>query len=214
MLFDVHDAQKLAQKLLQIESVVLDAEQPFTWSSGLKAPIYCDNRTILSYPDLRTYIQNQFSAIAQSLSKTPTAIAGVATAGIPHATLLADALALPMVYVRTSAKGHGRENMIEGQLSAGHQVLLLEDLISTGGSSSKALSALNEAGHQVSDLAAIFHYNFEKAEQTIQEMQVSLHTLTDYNTLIKVAHQQGYIQSRSIEKLQAWRADPEGWKPT
>jgi orotate phosphoribosyltransferase len=213
MLFDVHGSKKLAQKLLQIESVVLDAEQPFTWSSGLKAPIYCDNRTVLSYPDLRTYIQNQFIGIAQSLSQRPTAIAGVATAGIPHATLLADALGLPMVYVRTSAKGHGRENMIEGKLDAGHRVLLLEDLISTGGSSSKALSALREAGQQVTDLAAIFHYNFEKAEQTIQAEKVMLHALTDYNTLIEVAYQEGYIQSESIKTLQAWRADPEQWEP-
>mgnify|MGYP006429800875 CR=1 FL=1 len=212
MLFNIHSAKELAQKLLQIEGVILNTAHPFTWTSGLKAPIYCDNRVILSYPELRSYVKDQLKHMVQDLQVPPTAIAGVATAGIPHAAIVANDLDLPMVYVRTSAKGHGRENMIEGKLSPGHQVLLIEDLLSTGGSSSTALRALKETGHSVTDLAAIFTYNFEETEQTFRNHEVNLHTLTDYHTLIEVAYQQGYIPKQSIETLQAWRADPEHWQ--
>ena len=211
MLFDIDNAKSLAQKLLQIESVVLNVQQPFTWTSGLKAPIYCDNRLVLSYPSLRTNIKNQFVQIAQGMKPEITAIAGVATAGIPHAALVAEAMGLPMVYVRTSAKKHGRENQIEGALDPGHRVLLIEDLISTGSSSLSALEALQANHHQVCGLAAIFTYNLPKATQAFQAYDVPVYTLTDYATLTKVALDMGYVNNGALETLENWRANPEAW---
>lgn len=214
MLFSIDGAHNMAQKLLQIRSVILNVSDPFTWTSGLKAPIYCDNRLVLSHPELRRDIQSQFMRIAKHANNPITAIAGVATAGIPHATLVADALNLPLVYVRTSAKKHGKENLIEGDLQTPHQVLLVEDLISTAGSSLTALSALQAAGHIVNTLAGIFSYNFPEADQAISDQGAKLYTLTDYNTLIDVAYQQAYIGHRELEVLQAWRKDPEHWNPS
>lgn len=212
MLFDIPNARELAQKLLQIESLVLNVQNPFTWSSGLKAPIYCDNRLTLGYPELRGDIQSQLSAIPNKLSQPVTAVAGVATAGIPHAALVAAALNLPMVYVRSSAKSHGKQNLIEGKLSPGHRILLIEDLVSTGGSSTKAISSLQEAGHSVEALAAIFTYNFERAEQAIQAYEIPLYTLTDYETLIEVAINEGYVERDALETLKAWRTNPDNWQ--
>lgn len=211
MLFDVNNAKFLAQKLLQIESIVLNVEHPFTWTSGLKAPIYCDNRMILSYPSLRSHIKNEFYKLADSFFQPFTAIAGVATAGIPHAALLADAMDLPMVYVRTSAKKHGKENRIEGYLNSGQRVLLIEDLISTGGSSLSALEALQAQDHQVNGLAAIFSYNFERANKAIDAANVPFYTLTDYQTLTSAAMEMGHVGNAEMETLEAWRKAPNQW---
>jgi orotate phosphoribosyltransferase len=211
MLFDVNNAKYLAQKLLQIKSVVLSIEQPFIWTSGLKAPIYCDNRLILGYPELRNHIKNEFVRLSESFDPPVTAIAGVATAGIPHAAFIAQDLGLPMAYVRSSAKAHGRENLIEGHLSPGHRILVIEDLISTGGSSLKALETLQADGHSIAGLAGIFSYNFQTAENAFHERNISLYTLTDYETLVITAVDFDYVNEGQLNTLKAWRAAPEEW---
>ncbi len=211
MLLDVINAKYLAQKLLQIQSVVLSIEQPFIWTSGLRSPIYCDNRLILGYPELRNHIKNEFVRLTQSFNPPVTAIAGVATAGIPHAAFIAQELDLPMAYVRTSAKAHGRENHIEGHLSLGHRILVVEDLISTGGSSLKALETLQADDHSIAGLAGIFSYNFETAEAAFHERNIPLHTLTDYETLIETAVENSYVEESELNTLKSWRADPEQW---
>jgi orotate phosphoribosyltransferase len=211
MLIDVDNAQYLAQKLLQIKSVVLSIEQPFTWTSGLKAPIYCDNRLVLGYPELRNHIKNELVSLTRSFDPPVTAIAGVATAGIPHAAFIAQELGLPMAYVRSSAKAHGRENRVEGYLGSRHRILVVEDLISTGGSSLKALETLQEDGHSISALAAIFSYNFQLAENAFRERNIPLYTLTDYETLVKTAVDFGYVNQNQLNTLKDWRAAPEQW---
>jgi orotate phosphoribosyltransferase len=203
-------AVKVAKCLLQINAVKLSPQNPFTWASGLQSPIYCDNRLILSYPAARKFIIDCFRIKALALPEV-NYVAGVATAGIPHATLLAERLNLPLVYVRAKAKGHGRQNQIEGRLEAGAKVLLIEDLISTGGSSIRAVQALREAGAEVVATMAIFTYGFEDAANTFKEADCPLDTLSNYPALIEQAEKEAYIDQEELESLKTWRENPKAW---
>ncbi|MDP4281293.1 MAG: orotate phosphoribosyltransferase, partial [Bacteroidota bacterium] len=194
-----------AEYLLQIHAVKLRPKDPFTWASGIKSPIYCDNRVTLSYPAIRSFICHQFcNAITDKIGK-PDLIAGVATGGIPQGTLVADKLELPFVYVRSSKKDHGLANLIEGEVERGQKVIVVEDLISTGKSSLEAVSALKEAGCKVTGMVAIFTYNLPVSEKGFQEAGCSLFTLTDYDMLIENALQTGYITTDDLNVLQAFK---------
>ncbi|TCZ72315.1 orotate phosphoribosyltransferase [Paenibacillus albiflavus] len=201
-------AKQIAASLLKIEAVALRPHQPFTWTSGIKSPIYCDNRLTMSYPEIRDLIASGFATLVQELYPDAEVIAGTATAGIPHAAWVADKLGLPMIYIRDKAKGHGKENLIEGVLRPGQKVVVIEDLISTGGSSLKAALAVNEAGGQALGVLAIFSYQLEKGIQAFKEASMPLHTLSNYTALIEEAVELGKIQASDIEILQSWRANP------
>ncbi|MEN8202020.1 MAG: orotate phosphoribosyltransferase [Bacteroidota bacterium] len=203
----------VAGYLLQSKAIILEPAKPFTWASGWKSPIYCDNRVTLSYPHIRDEIRSAFSSTIQQHFSAPDLIAGVATGAIAQGALVADELALPFVYVRPSAKGHGRKNMIEGRIRSGQNVVVVEDLISTGGSSLKAVEALREAGVVVRGMVAIFSYGFQVAEENFRKAGVDLITLTDYHTLIEMALQSGYIKEEQVELLKQWRTDPSTWNP-
>ncbi|URM31771.1 orotate phosphoribosyltransferase [Cytobacillus firmus] len=202
---------KIAEKLLDIKAVALNPNDPFTWSSGLRAPIYCDNRLTLSYPEVRKEIAAGLQAII--LDKFPEAelIAGTATAGIPHAAWVSDNMELPMCYVRSKAKGHGKGKQIEGQANKGQKVVVVEDLISTGGSAITAVKALREAGCEVLGVAAIFTYQLEKGKEMLAEENITAYTLTDIEALTKVAVEKGFIQEEDMKKLIEWRKDPAEW---
>ena len=201
---------EVARNLLEIKAIKLSPSNPFTWASGIQSPIYCDNRVALSYPVVRTFIK-QCLAEKSKVFGNFDVVAGVATAGIPHGALLADALEKPFIYVRSSAKDHGRRNLIEGELQAGQRVLVIEDLISTGGSCLIAVEALQEAQAEVVGVLAIFQYGFEKANRAFAEKNVPFQTLTDYNALILEAIKMGYISDSDLSTLQQWRENPEGW---
>lgn len=203
-------AVEIAGILLQIKAIKLSPQKPFTWASGMLSPIYCDNRTILSHPDSRDQVVEALVRQAAAFSSF-TAIAGVATAGIPHGVLLADRLRLPFVYVRDKPKSHGRQNVIEGELEPGATVLVVEDLISTGGSSLKAVDALREAGAKVAGVLAIFNYGFPEAAQAFQEATCPIHTLSNYHALLQKAVDMGYISETENALLTDWRLDPRGW---
>lgn len=205
--------QHVAALLLDCKAVILEPENPFTWASGWKSPIYCDNRITLSYPEVRDYIKEAFRASIEDHFEIPDLIAGVATGAIAQGALVADLMNLPFVYVRPSAKEHGRQNLIEGQLQAGQKVVVVEDLISTGGSSLKAVEALREAGADVMGMVAIFSYGFEVAARNFQKAGVELITLTNYHVLIDSALDSGTVQQEQVELLQQWRKDPSRWKP-
>ena len=205
-------AQEVARRLLQIKAIKLSPQKPFTWASGLLSPIYCDNRTVLSFTDVRRFIIDQFVAQSGAFGSFDL-VAGVATAGIPHGVLLADRLDKPFIYVRDKAKAHGRQNTIEGVLPAGQRVLVVEDLISTGGSSIKAVEALREAGAEVVGVLAIFTYGFAKATQTFQAAACPFATLSDYPTLLAEARQNHYINENEEALLAQWRQSPETWQP-
>ncbi len=212
MIYNNVVAREVAEYLLEIKAVILNPQEPFTWTSGIKSPIYCDNRKTLSYPKVRTYIKTAFSDIINEEFKGADVIAGVATAGIPHGALVADVLNLPFVYVRDKAKGHGLENQIEGKLEKGQKIVVIEDLISTGGSSLKAVDALTQAGGTVLGLGAIFTYGFDKADKAFQEKKCNHFTLSDFPTLLSVALNQDYIKSENEQSLNNWYKNPEGWK--
>ncbi|QJC52466.1 orotate phosphoribosyltransferase [Paenibacillus albicereus] len=203
--------REIAAKLLDIGAVALRPEEPFTWTSGLKSPIYCDNRLTMSYPDIRDLVAEGFAAIIRESYPDAEVIAGTATAGIPHAAWVAHKLNLPMAYIRDKAKGHGKQNQIEGRIAAGQKVVVIEDLISTGGSSIKAAQAVREAGAEVQAVVAIFSYQFASAEKAFEEAGVPLRTLSGYTTLIDVAAERGIVQSGQLASLQAWREDPAGY---
>jgi orotate phosphoribosyltransferase len=194
----------LAQKLLQIKAIKLSPQNPFTWASGILSPIYCDNRVTLSYPDVRNYIKQQFVEKSTAFGDFDV-VAGVATAGIPHGMLLADALNKPFIYVRDKPKGHGRQNQIEGEVAANAKVLVVEDLISTGGSSIKAVQILQEIGCEVVGTVAIFTYGFDVATTTFEAANCPLLTLCNYDTLIEVAAETGYVNPSDLEMLKDWR---------
>jgi orotate phosphoribosyltransferase len=202
---------KIAEKLLDIKAVALNPNDPFTWSSGLRSPIYCDNRLTLSYPEVRKEIAAGLQAII--LDKFPEAelIAGTATAGIPHAAWVSDNMELPMCYVRSKAKGHGKGKQIEGQANKGQKVVVVEDLISTGGSAITAVKALREAGCEVLGVAAIFTYQLEKGKQMLAEEKIEAYTLTDIEAMTEVAVEKGFIQEEDMKKLIEWRKDPAEW---
>lgn len=209
---DYDRALRLAEFLLQIKAIKLNVNQPFQWASGWNSPIYCDNRLTLSYPKIRTFIRQSYAnAIIENFGR-PEVIAGVATGGIAQGALVAQELDLPFVYVRTAPKGHGLTNQIEGFIEAGQNVVLVEDLISTGGSSLKAVSALKEAGCNVKGLVAIFSYQFEIAKQAFADASCPFTTLTNYEVLLEKALETGYIKKNDLEELRAWRDNPSGWK--
>ena len=197
-------ASEVAKRLLQIKAIKLSPQSPFTWASGIQSPIYCDNRIILSHPRVRTYIKSAFLACSNKF-KPFDKIAGVATAGIAHGALLADVLDLPFIYVRSKPKAHGRQNQIEGELNKGERVLVIEDLISTGGSSLKAIEALVEAGAEVIGIAAIFTYGFQKAINAFAKAGYQLETLSNYDILIKEALKTNFIQHSDVQLLKNWR---------
>ncbi len=207
-----HKQHKIAAHLLRIGAVKINAKNPFTWSSGMKSPIYCDNRLLLSYPEVRTEVQEAFVQAALNWHHFDV-IGGVATAGIPHGVLVADALRKPFIYVRSSAKGHGKRNQIEGHLETGSSVLLIEDLISTGGSSLKAVEAIRQFGSEVAGVMAIFSYGFDISEQSFNEASVPFRTLITLDDLLQVASTSGEITKDDIELISAWRMTPDNWMP-
>ncbi|MGG4217487.1 orotate phosphoribosyltransferase [Paenibacillus jamilae] len=200
--------EQIASHLLRIQAVALRPQQPFTWTSGIKSPIYCDNRLTMSYPEVRELIADSFAALIREQYPETEVIAGTATAGIPHAAWVAQKLNLPMAYVRDKAKGHGKENQIEGRISAGQKVMIIEDLISTGGSSIKAAQAVEQAGAEPLAVLAIFSYQLDKATQAFEEAGVKLQTLSNYTALMEVALREGTIQQEEMELLRSWRQDP------
>ncbi|HMV14561.1 MAG TPA: orotate phosphoribosyltransferase [Chitinophagales bacterium] len=203
--------EKLAEYLLQIKAIQLNTQQPFTWTSGIKSPVYCDNRKLLSYPEVRTYVKNGLISLLKEYFPQTECIAGVATAGIPHGAIIADALDLPFVYVRSKPKEHGLTNTIEGDLKHGQRVLVVEDTISTGGSSLKAVEDLRAVGAEVSGMIAIYKYGFESAKQKFDNAGVVLKTLTSYDFLIRVAIENGYVSAEELETLNSWRQNPSAW---
>lgn len=204
-------AGQVAEALLNIEAVALRPEQPFTWTSGIITPIYCDNRLTMSFPEIRNLIAEGFAALVRELHPDAEVIAGTATAGIPHAAWVADKLNLPMIYIRDKAKGHGKQNQIEGILKPGAKTVVIEDLISTGGSSLKAALAVNEAGGQALGVLAIFTYQLERAEAAFREANMPLSTLSNYTALIDTAVKLGRIREQDVELLQSWRKDPQSF---
>ena len=204
-------ARALAESLLDIGAVRLRPSDPFTWTSGLVAPIYCDNRLTIAHPKLRRAIRDGFVAVLNREGLLPATIAGTATAGIPHAAWLAEAVEMPMAYVRDEAKGHGTGAKIEGRVSNGTDVVLVEDLISTGGSALDAVGTLRAAGAQVRAVLAIFSYRLAVADHAFADAEVARHVLTDLRVLIDVAHAQQRLSDAEREALRAWRADPAAW---
>ncbi|OQO99997.1 orotate phosphoribosyltransferase [Parageobacillus galactosidasius] len=203
--------KEIAAHLLEIGAVSLEPQEPFTWSSGLKSPIYCDNRLTLAYPNVRNAIADGLTKLIRAHFSNIEAIAGTATAGIPHAAWVSERLNLPMCYVRSQAKGHGKGKQIEGKVDKGQKVVVVEDLISTGGSSLNAVRALREAGCQVLGIVAIFTYGLEKAKQAFAENNVEVYTLTDYDTLIETAVELGVVTEQDLTTLRKWRENPEEW---
>lgn len=205
-------ALKVAEFLLQIKAVKLRPHDPFTWASGIKSPIYCDNRVTLSYPNIRTFIRQAYAECVVEHYGKPDVIAGVATGGIAQGALVAQELGLPFIYVRSEAKSHGMGNQIEGHFEAGQKVVVIEDLISTGGSSLKAVEALREANMDVRGLVAIFTYGFDVAHKNFVDAACPYATLTDYDILIRKALDNNMISEGDLQSLQEWRANPKEWK--
>ncbi|PIE86227.1 MAG: orotate phosphoribosyltransferase [Bacteroidia bacterium] len=203
--------RQLANLLLEIKAVKLQPENPFSWASGWISPIYCDNRKTLSYPKVREFIKANFVAQIKEKYSELDVIAGVATGGIAHGVLVAQEMGLPFVYVRSSAKAHGLENKIEGDLKAGQKVVVLEDLVSTGKSSLNAVEAIRNAGGIVLGMCAIFSYEFEIAARNFQNKNCKLSTISEYSTLLDAALETGYIHEKQVEKLKQWRLAPEKW---
>lgn len=204
-------ALETAEFLLQIKAIKLDNQNPFTWSSGIKSPIYCDNRKILSYPKIRTYIRQEFTKLIRQEFGELDLVAGVATGAIAHGALVAQDLGLPFVYVRANKKDHGMANQIEGVAESGQSVIVVEDLVSTGQSSLAAVKALRAAGCNVKGMVAIFTYGLQSAALNFKEENCSLFTLTDYDHLIKHALEMKYIKESDKLSLINWRENPEGW---
>ncbi|MED4226056.1 orotate phosphoribosyltransferase [Neobacillus cucumis] len=201
----------IAEKLLEINAVALKPEEPFTWTSGLRSPIYCDNRLTLSYPEVRKAIATGLKQLIQDHFPGTEVVAGTATAGIPHAAWVSDLMDLPMCYVRSKAKGHGKGNQIEGKAEAGQKVVVVEDLISTGGSVVTAVNALKEAGCDVLGVVSIFTYGLDKGKQVFEEEKITSFSLTDFSTLIEVAIDKGYVSAENQESLLEWSKDTAAW---
>ena len=204
-------AKQVAEYLLQIKAIKLEPANPFTWASGWKSPIYCDNRKTLSYPEVRTFIRDKFAETIKEVYGDCDVIAGVATGAIAQGALVAEVLNKPFVYIRSSAKSHGLENKIEGEIKAGQKVVVVEDLISTGGSSLNAVEALRSAGCEVLGMVAIFTYGFQTAVDNFANADCKLATLSDYNIMIELAVESGYIREEDVENLKEWRKDPSNW---
>ncbi len=211
MVLDKDTAKKTAELLLQINAIKLKPENPFTWASGWKSPIYCDNRILLSYPTIRKYISEEIAKQVETLYGKPDVIAGVATGAIGMGVLVADVLGLPFIYVRPEPKSHGRKNQIEGQLEANQTVVVIEDLISTGKSSLNAVAALKEQNAKVKGMLAIFTYGFDVAVKNFSDKDIELHTLSSYEYLIEQASETGYIKEEQLHTLIDWRVAPSEW---
>jgi orotate phosphoribosyltransferase len=203
--------RRIAESLLQSKAILLEPASPFTWASGWKSPIYCDNRKTLSFPEIRSTIRDAYIKCILENFDIPDVIAGVATGAIAQGALVAEAMELPFIYVRSSAKGHGTQNLIEGNYSAGQKVIVIEDLISTGGSSMKAVSALKEAGCMVTGMVATFTYGFRISEEIFTKHNLKVITLTDYETMLEQAVESGYIEKEQLPLLQEWRLNPADW---
>ena len=208
---DLDITKRIAELLLEAQAIKLSPEKPFQWSSGWFSPIYCDNRVALSYPDTRTFIKKALAELIRTKYPNAQAVVGVATGGIAQGALVADLLELPFAYVRPEPKKHGMGNQIEGRLEKGQSVVIVEDLISTGGSSLKTVDALREAGIEVEGMVAIFTYGFQIAANNFTEKNVELHTISNYNALIDVALEHNYIDASQQESLAKWRTAPEQW---
>ena len=204
-------AKQIAKYLLQINAIILQPNNPFTWASGWKSPIYCDNRKILSFPNIRTHIRQNIAEIIKKKYPNVNLIAGVATGGIAHGCLVAEELGLPFIYVRASAKQHGKQNLIEGYYNDSQSVVVIEDLISSGKSSLTAVKALEVAGLEVKGLISIFNYNFEQADNNFSEAKCEKISLCDYNILINEALKEKYVEKKDLEILKEWRKNPSKW---
>ncbi|MNQ65647.1 MULTISPECIES: orotate phosphoribosyltransferase [unclassified Flavobacterium] len=211
MIFNKDTAEKTAELLLQINAIKLNPENPFTWASGWKSPIYCDNRLILSFPIIRNYVRDEFAKNIEKQFGKPDVIAGVATGAIGIGILVAESLGLPFVYVRPEAKKHGRQNQVEGFLQKGQNVVVVEDLISTGNSSLMAVEALRNEGANIKGMAAIFTYGFGVAEENFKNANIDLYTLSNYENLLELAVQKQYITEEQQSTLQEWNAIPSTW---
>tara|TARA_B100000780_G_C21115207_1_gene451108 strand:- start:1375 stop:2022 length:648 start_codon:yes stop_codon:yes gene_type:complete len=214
MYLSEESALKVAQFLLQIKAVVLKPREPFTWASGWKSPIYCDNRKTLSYPKIRNFIRQEFVKTIDQHFGRPDVIAGVATGGVAQGALVAQEMGLPYVYVRPEPKGHGLGNQIEGVIEPGQSVIVIEDLISTGKSSLKAVEALRAAGCTVKGMVAIFTYGFDLAEENMKNAACPYYTLSNYQALIQNALETNYITKEDVKALEEWRSNPSEWNPS
>ncbi|MBC6999543.1 orotate phosphoribosyltransferase [Cytophaga sp. FL35] len=212
MVLDKNTAKKTAELLLQINAIKLKPENPFTWASGWKSPIYCDNRILLSYPAIRNYIKEEMAKQVESLYGKPDIIAGVATGAIGIGSLVADVLGLPFIYVRPEPKKHGRQNQIEGKLESDQTVVVIEDLISTGKSSLNAIEALKASGANIKGMIAVFTYGFQVADENFAEKAIELYTLSDYEHLIQQASETHFIKEEQLNTLREWRTNPSQWK--
>ncbi|WP_271765216.1 orotate phosphoribosyltransferase [Aquimarina algiphila] len=211
MIFDKDTAKKTAELLLQINAIKLNPQDPFTWASGWKSPIYCDNRVTLSYPEIRNYLRENLARFIEQEYGKPDVIAGVATGAIGIGMLVAQQLDLPFIYVRPEAKKHGRKNQIEGIIPTNKNVVVVEDLISTGKSSLNAVKALKEVNANVKGMVAIFNYGFDIAVENFKEAALSLHTLSNYDNLLEQALDTNYITKEQQQTLQSWRTNPSEW---
>lgn len=211
MIFNKNTAQKTAELLLQINAIKLNPKNPFTWASGWKSPIYCDNRITLSFPEIRKFLQQEFATNIVAQFGKPDVIAGVATGAIGIGLLVAEALELPFVYVRPEAKKHGRQNQIEGHFEEGKSVVVVEDLISTGKSSLQAVEALKAENANILGMAAIFTYGFDIASENFKEAGIDLYTLSNYPTLLESAVEKSYITQEDVETLSNWSSSPSTW---
>jgi orotate phosphoribosyltransferase len=212
MIFNKDTAEKTAELLLQINAIKLNPKNPFTWASGWQSPIYCDNRLILSFPAIRNFVREEFSKHIEKEYGKPDVIAGVATGAIGIGVLVAEYMGLPFVYVRPEPKKHGRQNQVEGFLQKGQNVVVVEDLISTGKSSLLAVEALKEAGANIKGMVAIFTYGFDVAKENFKNANIELNTLADYNNLLELAVAKNYISEIELKTLQEWRVSPSTWK--
>ncbi len=212
MILNKDTAKKTAELLLQIKAIKLQPNNPFTWASGWKSPIYCDNRTTLSFPEIRNFLRQEIAKIVTEKYGKPDVIAGVATGAIAIGVLVAEELGVPFIYVRPEAKKHGRQNQVEGFLENGSNVVVIEDLISTGKSSLNAVKALKKENITVKGMVAIFTYGFEIADENFKTDDIELTTLSDYDALLEQANDTNYISDKDLETLQSWRKNPSEWK--
>ncbi|UAB75880.1 orotate phosphoribosyltransferase [Mesoflavibacter sp. SCSIO 43206] len=211
MIIDKHIARQTAKALLQVNAIKLQPKEPFTWASGWKSPIYCDNRVVLSFPPIRNYIREEMAKFLEDHYGKPDVIAGVATGAIGIGMLVAEYLGVPFIYVRPEAKSHGRQNQIEGYVESGQNVVVIEDLISTGKSSLNAVKALKEAKLNVKGMIAIFSYGFNISKENFEKEHLTLHTLSNYDHLLQEAAATNYISESEIETLSKWNANPSDW---
>ena len=212
MVLDKKVAEQTINYLTQINAIKLNTKNPFTWTSGIKSPIYCDNRLILSYPDVRKFIADEMTDIVKNLYGEKISIAGVATGAIAIGAMIAERLNLPYAYVRPEPKGHGLKNQIEGNINEGSSIVVIEDLISTGKSSLNAINALKSEGYNVMGMLSIFSYNFQFANKKFEQENISINSLSDYNSLVEKIESEGSLSKTEINRLKKWREDPKIWK--